>query len=323
MASALANAHKTYGPANSPIAKGLAVLFIVQPNNVNICDERPIEYLLSTCEPPIQVHRLEFATGQPILVHTSLGPSSELLYHHPTIPDLTHEISVVYLRAGYEACEYPQGRDGTGAQARYQLEKSLAIKCPDVLAHLATFKKVQQALTSAGVVDHFLSTFEPASSQQKKILTDTFMPMHTLAEKHTRTLALDPETAKNYVLKPSSMEGGGHNIFRKDIPIALTRQIPKDQWKNHILMELINPPESQQGILLNQQGQIYAGETTCELGVIGTCMWRRQKSGIEKQRTEIMENNGAVGWTFKTKPRDIDEMSVVKGYGCFGSPFLV
>jgi len=29
------------------------------------------------------------------------------------------------------------------------------------------------------------------------------------------------------------------------------------------------------------------------------------------------------GWTFKTKPVSVDEMSVVKGYGCFDCPLLV
>lgn len=33
--------------------------------------------------------------------------------------------------------------------------------------------------------------------------------------------------------------------------------------------------------------------------------------------------NSEAGWSLKTKPANVDEMSVVKGYGCFDSPYLV
>jgi glutathione synthase len=32
--------------------------------------------------------------------------------------------------------------------------------------------------------------------------------------------------------------------------------------------------------------------------------------------------NETGGWTFKTKPEQVDEMAVVKGYGCFDCPLL-
>ncbi|RYH10737.1 hypothetical protein EON65_39330, partial [archaeon] len=55
------------------------------------------------------------------------------------------------------------------------------------------------------------------------------------------------------------------------------------------------------------------GEHTSELGMIGTCIWERKKSANEIE----VKLNEIAGWTFKTKPVGIDEMSVVKGYGCF------
>jgi hypothetical protein len=36
-----------------------------------------------------------------------------------------------------------------------------------------------------------------------------------------------------------------------------------------------------------------------------------------------MLDSSVGGWTFKTKYADVDEMSVVKGYGCFDTPYLV
>lgn len=55
------------------------------------------------------------------------------------------------------------------------------------------------------------------------------------------------------------------------------------------------------------------GPTVSELGIVGVCLWKG---------AEIIQNTQA-GWTFKTKPTHIDEMSVVKGYGCFDCPNLV
>ena len=65
---------------------------------------------------------------------------------------------------------------------------------------------------------------------------------------------------------------------------------------------------------------LYAGETVSELGVLGVCLWRSSESGGDNQ-LDIRHFGG--GWTFKTKPADQNEMSVVKGYGCFDTPSLV
>ena len=127
------------------------------------------------------------------------------------------------------------------------------------------------------------------------------------------------------------MEGGGHNIFREDIPAALRNAVPEEEWKRYVLMELIEAPTGQRGVLVGTDGEGYVGETVSELGILGTCLWRTKirespqgkGDGGEKGRTErmveVVQNDGAVGWTLKTKPRDVDEMSVVKGYGCFDS----
>jgi len=98
-------------------------------------------------------------------------------------------------------------------------------------------------------------------------------------------------------------------------------------------MKLINP-HVQGNILLSPKG-IYsrkrdeenvaqeasmqlAAPTVSELGVFGVCFWRTNfRGGV----CEVLDNFEA-GWSFKTKPEDVDEMSVVKGYGCFGCPYL-
>ena len=308
LAAGLAAAHDAYGPSRLQPGQKTCVLFIVQDRNVNICDERPIEYALLHGSSPIPAYRVLF--GEDVLDQTSVTATGELLYHPPmrgSLPAL--EVSVVYMRAGYDVNEY----NHVGRQARLQLEKSRAIKCPSVLTHLATSKKVQQALTLPGAVEHFLSP-EKASR-----IRETFGVIYPLDESELgmrgRMLATNVKTASDYILKPSR-EGGGHNVYRDAIPQFL-ESVPRSRWREYILMRVFNSP-TQYNILMSPQG-LYAGSVVSELGVFGSCMWRQSRGS---RQPEIMVNEQA-GWSLKSKAEHISEMSVVKGYGCFDSPCLV
>ncbi|KAF2501150.1 glutathione synthetase ATP-binding domain-like protein [Lophium mytilinum] len=277
----------------------------VQPFNINICDERPLEYALWAHDPPIPCYRADFPTE--FLARTTRTEAGALLFYppHSTQPV---EISVAYMRAGYEADEH----DEEGVEARVRIETSRAIKCPSVLGQLAGFKKVQQALAGAGVLERFL----PAGSVER--VRGTFAPMFPLDEtevgRWARKEAWRVETAGRYVLKPS-LEGGGHNVYRGGIPEFLERT-PEVEWRNWVLMEMMEPPKLR-NVLLSAEG-VHEGGVVSELGVFGTCIWRKRKGG----GAEIVENRQA-GWSFKTKADSVDEMSVVKGYGCFDTPCLV
>jgi hypothetical protein len=61
------------------------------------------------------------------------------------------------------------------------------------------------------------------------------------------------------------------------------------------------------------------GPTVSELGFFGVCLWRSQPQSHHQQ----LLRNSEAGWSLKTKPQTVDEMSVVKGYGCFDYPYLV
>lgn len=58
LASCLATAHAAYGAPKSRIATETAVLFVVQPRNFNIADERLIEYALWNRDPPVPAYRV-------------------------------------------------------------------------------------------------------------------------------------------------------------------------------------------------------------------------------------------------------------------------
>jgi len=122
------------------------------------------------------------------------------------------------------------------------------------------------------------------------------------------------ESSKQYILKPS-LEGGGHNVYGSAIPAFLSRT-PEEEWANYIFMKEIASPVVQ-NCLMSPQG-LYKGGVVSELGVFGVCLWRR----MEGVKVEVIKEEEP-SWSFKTKKRGVDEMSVVKGFGCFGSPALV
>lgn len=305
--SGLAAAHKAYGPPKNDGTKETCILFIVQPHNFNIADERPIEYAL--WDQAIPSYRVLW--GHEVLSQTSLTSSQELLFHPPSQPT-PMEVSVVYFRAGFGDGEYNE----IGLKCRLNLERSRAIKCPSILSHLTTFKKVQQALALPGALDRWLSPDEAA------VVTRTFAPIHPLDESeiglHARKLAMDPGTAKSHVLKPSR-EGGGHNIYGEDI-VGFLGATPKELWPTYILMEKIIPPIVN-NFLMSSRG-MYEGPVISELGVFGVYLGRRKESLKGGKQAEIVKELEPC-WSFKTKDTSVNEMSVVKGYGCFDSPALV
>ena len=253
-------------------------------------------------------YRLDW--GPEVLQYTRLTENKELLFQPPWLPLKDPvEISVVYLRAGYEAEEY----NLTGCEARLQLEKSAAIKCPSILGHLTTFKKVQQALTLPGALERFLSTSDAAA------IRETFVDLYPLDETeaglYARSLVRDQERCVKYILKPS-LEGGGNNVYGEDIPGFLA-SVPEPQWSKYILMERVDPPISS-NLLMSSAG-FSSGDVVSELGVLGCCLWKANPS---EGRCDLLHNSVG-GWTFKTKHAEVDEMSVVKGYGCFDTPRLV
>jgi glutathione synthase len=207
------------------------ILMTVQPFNFNVVDERPVE--IGLWEHSIPCYRVEWAT---VSQRTTLTDDRTLLFR-PPFGETELEVSVIYYRGGYIIEEYK----AEGKALRIKLEISKAIKVPDILTHLAGFKTVQQALTRPGAVERFL----PADAAQK--IRETFMlPMQVLDTSPTglkaRKTALDPQACLNYVLKPNR-DGGGHNVYRSDIPQFL-RTKSEANWVQYILMRLIQPPST-------------------------------------------------------------------------------
>lgn len=294
-------------------------MFLVQDPELNVFDQRHLEYELQS-KHGIRVYRLPFSK---ILTNTTLDVESRaLLYHPPHAPSTAIEITVVYLRAGYDPGEYTHPDAWI---ARLHLEKSAAIKCPSVLTHLAGAKKIQQVLAIPGSshLSRFLSN--PTAIQKiQSTFTNIFPLDNSEAGLKAQELALNPETAKGYVLKPQR-EGGGNNIYRTAIPPFLRDKVPKEKWKSYILMELIEPPALRNCIFRN--GEIRAGDVISELGIFGVCLWQNPVGVVDRLQTqggggEILENFGA-GYLLRTKGKESEEGGVASGFGSVDSVLLV
>lgn len=286
----------------------VCVLMIVQPHNFNIADERPVEYGLQALSPPVMCYRLEW--GRNVLEHTTLTSTNKLMYHPPHLAQ-SYQVSVVYFRAGFETREYEGSLKEIGIEIRTRLEVSDAVKCPDILTHLTTSKKIQQSLCRPGSVERFLN------SDKSEKVRRTFMRMYPLDETALgadgKRLARDGDTATSFVLKPNR-EGGGHNVYREDIPSFL-RKIPEHAWNQYILMEMIEPVVGVNS-LVSLRG-IWQGDVLAEVGIWGGAVWQVRGVGSETLL------NQQFGWSVRSKVPNVDEVSVVKGFGCFDSVALL
>jgi glutathione synthetase len=310
LALGLKAAHEVY--QKETIDQECCIVFVVQTPERNIFDQRHLEYALKTSSPSIPVFRLPFAE---ILSRTSVADTTkrQLLYHLPSNPSKTFEVSVVYFRAGYGPSDYP---DESAWKARLHLERSNAIKCPTILTQLAGAKKVQQVLATpaSASAPSILSRFikdKVEIDDLGKTFTNIFPLDESESGLQARKFATDPEACKGYVLKPQR-EGGGNNTYRSAIPPFLL-SIPETHWKSYILMEIINPPPVQNIILRN--GNVEQGGVICELGIYGTCLW-------DSVTHEVLHNEEA-GYLLRTKGDKSEEGGVAAGFGSMDSVRLV
>lgn len=313
LAAGLAEAHEAYGPAASGREK--AVVFLCQPGERNVFDQRWLEYLLLTNH-GVRTHRLTLAEVADRTYIPADDAERRLVLRRPTAGDV--EVSTVYFRAGYTPDDYP---DRAAWAARLHLERSRAIKCPTVATQLAGAKKVQQALAVPGILERFLSPSPSPSSSSSSSpssvaeqIRGTFAAIYPLdatseAGKLARRLAFDhPE---RYVLKPQR-EGGGNNIYRAKIPPFL-KEIGERNWPAYILMELIEPPPASAVIV--RAGEARRGPVIGELGVYGVALW--------SAATREVKVNRECGWLLRTKGRDSEEGGVAAGFGCVDGVCLV
>ena len=118
-------------------------------------------------------------------------------------------------------------------------------------------KKIQQVLSSAGILEKFLS---------KEDVQKVRRCFAGLYEVNDDSIAAAIENPEHFVLKPQR-EGGGNNFYGQDIPKKL-KQMSSLERGAYILMQRIFPP-AQNSILLAKGGQIKSSKALSELGIYG------------------------------------------------------
>lgn len=182
---------------------------------------------------------------------------------------------------------------------------------------LAGAKKVQQVLASEpGLLEQYLSK-EDALEMRK-----TFVGMWGMDSEGEDLARREYD---RMVLKPQR-EGGGNNCYKGDIPGLLDEMVVRDKERKdggkeregYILMELIQPPEGVENVLVKAgTGQGVRVKTISELGVYGVCLYKRKGKGAE-----VLVNKQA-GHLLRTKGSDSHEGGVVVGASGLDSVLLV
>ncbi len=270
---------------------GDTVLFVIQPGERNVFDQRYLEFGLW------QRHRIRTLRRslQEIAEQASVQPSNGSLRL------AGQDIALVYFRAGYTPDDYPQDIQW---QARELLERSSAVKCPSLAWQLCGTKKMQQTLALPGVLEQIL----PDDAERIARLRGCFAGLWPLSDQQAAEAALEAPDA--YVLKPQR-EGGGNNLYGEQLKSAL-QNMPAEEQAGWILMERIRPPSSR-NILLREGKEPLEIEVVSELGVFAACL----------SDDIIPLESKPLGHLLRTKPVSVDEGGVAAGAAVLDSPMLV
>jgi len=242
------------------------------------------------------------------------------------------EVAVIYLRSGYGPGDYGDGdatlADSPQWRARLLLERSAAVRSPDVWVQLVGAKKVQQVLARPGALERFLGDSPEAAELRSSFaglwsLDFAEMEDDEAATADARAAVADAtERPERYVLKPQR-EGGGHNFFGRQMVSAL-RSWPASRLAGFILMQRIDPAMQMAAVV--RGGKVDVVPTLCEFGiytgVLGTGARRSFEGATIADAIEGVAVNATFGHLVRTKTVGTDEGGVAAGFAVLDSPWL-
>ncbi|XP_054029644.1 glutathione synthetase [Dryobates pubescens] len=287
LALGIAKAWELYG---SPSA---VVMFLVEEVQRNIFDQRCVENELWNRN--IRVIRRRF---RDVFAKGSLGEGRRLYMDG-------QEVAVVYYREGY----VPKNYDQQNWEARLLLERSRAVKCPDIATQLAGTKKVQQELSRPGTLESLL----PGRAEAVARIRATFAGLYSLdmgaeGDEIAAAAIADPD---RFVLKPQR-EGGGNNLYGEELRQVLEKIRDSPERTSYILMDKIKPQPAL-NYLLRAHSPLQLSECISELGIFGVYV---------RQGKEMVMNT-APGHLLRTKAVEHADGGVAAGVAVLDTPYLV
>ncbi|KAE8293108.1 Glutathione synthetase [Larimichthys crocea] len=286
MSAALAKGWELYGQPKA------VILFLVEDVQISKLTHLCMEKELWNRNIPVIRRRFEEVSRR-----ASLGDDKKLF-----IDGL--EVAVVYFRYGYMPDNYTEET----WDARLLMERSLAVKCPDISTHLAGTKKVQQVLAKPGVLEKFF----PGQPQIVEQIRATFTGLYTLdmGPEGDQAVAMALANPDKFVLKPQR-EGGGNNYFGEDIVRVLQEVKSEKRRAAYILMDRIRP-RTDLNVLLRRGLPLKITSVCCELGICGAYV----------RHGEEMVLNEVPGHILRTKSIEHNDAGILAGVSVSDNPLI-
>ncbi|CDQ68227.1 glutathione synthetase isoform X1 [Oncorhynchus mykiss] len=287
LAKGLAKAWELYGSERA------VVLYLVEELQRNIFDHRYVENEL--WKRNIPVIRRQFED----VAKTGFLDQDKRLFVDG------REVAIVYFRNGY----MPQNYTEQNWEARLMMERSMAVKCPDISTHLAGTKKVQQELARPGVLERFF----PGEPDVVDQIRATFAGLYTLdmGPEGDKTVAMALAKPDQFVLKPQR-EGGGNNLYGAEICQVLEGVKQSTERMAYILMDKVQP-RPVHNYLLRLGTPLKLSTCLSELGVFGAYVRHGQD----------MVLNECAGHLLRTKSDEHSDGGVAAGVAVLDNPLLV
>jgi glutathione synthase len=305
LAFGLAMAHFVFGDTKAHI------LFIVQPGEKNVADQRLLEQELWTSHGV----RVDFMTLAQVNSVGLIGKDNSLYISGSNSNSNSGEeddrvlVSVVYYRAGYTPNDYPSEKEWA---AREMIEKSASTKCPSIGYQLAGTKKIQQVLCEDGNLEKYVSNKD--ALMLKKCFAAQYSLAPLLSIVNTETIAAIEKASKDgskWVLKPQR-EGGGNNLYGKELSDFLVKNINDPLLSGYVLMQRIFPKPQKTAFL--RKGELTIMPSISELGIYGVFLG-------DGSSTPLL--NDCAGYLLRTKQDGVDEGGVASGFSVLNSIILI
>jgi glutathione synthase len=283
-AEAMIKAFELYNNENA------CILFVIVPNERNICDQNALIDAIQKVKPLIRFH---LKTLEQLI--------NELLFDEKTfniyLKSSHDEIAIVYYRAGYIPDHYINENCWL---VREKIEQSRAIKCPTIRSQLSGCKIVQEYLTHDNIIEKYIN-----DENLSKNIRSTFALMFNFDDKKTRKKNIDllRQNPNGFVLKPNR-EGGGNNKYGDDILNLIEKE--EDHLNYYIAMEKIIPPTCTSCLIKPNGKHILHVECINEIGIFGTML-----TNVDTNEEYI---NEVAGYLVRTKTIDTNEGGVATGY---------
>ncbi|RNA33549.1 glutathione synthetase isoform X2 [Brachionus plicatilis] len=227
-------------------------LLVIRNLDYTLSDHRLIEYALFEKAPKIKLFRMTF---------TEINQNA-VLDDHGRLFIQGCEIGIVYFKSGFDPSDYPSEKEW---EARYLLEQSMAIKSPKIEFQLMNTKKFQQYLYESNALEMYID-----NEKTLKLIRSTFVKQLTFKKGFNQAIFdLIEKECENLVLK-NQREGGGNNIFGKEIKLHI-QNFEEKELEQFVLMEKINSTK-EINYLIYPPDEIKKAEISNEIGTFGIAL---------------------------------------------------